>query len=86
MTPFEWQVLKGKETRTMKALRLALLLLLVGAIPALAGNDDVAALKAKITELQAQVDAFEAERALVGRNIGLYDKMDLDAFSFLSYG
>jgi hypothetical protein len=42
--------------------------------------DDTAALKAKITELQAKVDAYETERATTAKNLETFDELDLVAF------
>lgn len=44
-------------------------------------GENVAELKTKIQELEAKVKAFEDEKALVAKNIALYDKMDLVAFN-----
>lgn len=44
-------------------------------------NNGNADLQKKIDELQAKVDKFEAEKALEAKNVALYDKMDLVAFS-----
>ena len=43
--------------------------------------DDVAALKAKIVELQTQVDAHAAERAQTARHLEIFDELDLVAFN-----
>lgn len=43
--------------------------------------DDVASLKAKIAELQAQVDAHKAERAQTARHLKIFDELDLVAFN-----
>lgn len=43
--------------------------------------DDIEALKARIVELEAQVAAHKAERALTNRHIALYDELDLVAFN-----
>ena len=46
-----------------------------------AAADDVEALKARIAELEAQVEAHQAERALTERHLALYDELDLVAFN-----
>ena len=46
-----------------------------------AAEDDVEALKARIAELEAQVNAHKAERALTRRHLQLYDELDLEAFN-----
>ena len=43
--------------------------------------DDVEALKARIAELEAQVEAHKAERALTKRHLELFDELDLVAFN-----
>lgn len=43
--------------------------------------DNTAALEAKIVELQAQVDAYKAERAQTQRHLELFGEMDLHAFN-----
>ena len=43
--------------------------------------EDVATLKAKIAELQAQVDAHAAERAQTTRHLEIFDELDLVAFN-----
>lgn len=43
--------------------------------------DDMAALKAKIAELQAQVDAHAAERVQTARHLEIFDELDLVAFN-----
>ena len=48
---------------------------------AAAAADDVEALKARIAELEAQVNAHKAERALTKRHLQLYDELDLEAFN-----
>lgn len=60
--------------------KLLLIAALFG-VAACTNTDDTAALKGQIAELQAKVDAFEAEKALEAKNIALYDKMDLVAFT-----
>ena len=44
-------------------------------------GEDVAALKAKIAELQGQVDAHAAERAQTARHLEIFDELDLVAFN-----
>lgn len=65
----------------MRILRLALLVLAIGVTSARAESDDVDALKAKIAELQAQVDAHTAERAQTARHLEIFDELDLVAFN-----
>jgi len=42
---------------------------------------DTAMLQAKIDELQAQVDAHEAERAATAKHLKIFDELDLEAFN-----
>lgn len=44
-------------------------------------GEDVAALKAKIAELQGQVDAHATERAQTARHLEIFDELDLIAFN-----
>jgi len=44
-------------------------------------DDTVADLKAKIAELQAEVDAHNAERAATKRHLEIFDELDLVAFN-----
>lgn len=66
----------------MKKLLLPLTLIMsLGSVSAFAGNDDVNALKAQVSQLQEKVAMYEAEKALEAKNIALYNKMDLVAFT-----
>jgi hypothetical protein len=58
---------------------LATLLTLFGGVAN--ATDDVAALKATIAELQAQVDAHATERAQTARHLEIFDELDLVAFN-----
>lgn len=42
---------------------------------------DEAALIARVAELEAQVAAYEAERALTARHLEIFDELDLEAFN-----
>lgn len=65
----------------MKKLLLPLTLIMsLGSIAAFAGQDNNA-LKLQITKLKEKVAMFEAKEALEAKNIALYDKMDLVAFT-----
>ncbi|MGD1834147.1 MAG: ester cyclase [Nitrososphaeraceae archaeon] len=46
-----------------------------------AQEENTTALQQKIVDLEAQIDAFEKEKEIVEKNIALFDKMDLDAFT-----
>ncbi|MEW8192564.1 MAG: ester cyclase [Candidatus Thiodiazotropha sp.] len=45
------------------------------------GADDVAALKARVAELEEQVAAHAAERAQTARHLEIFDELDLVAFN-----
>jgi hypothetical protein len=62
----------------LKTLLLALVVL--AATPSFAG-ESVAELKARIAELQAQVDAHAAERAQTKHHLEVFDELDLVAFN-----
>ena len=49
------------------------------ATPSFAADED--ALIARVAELEAQVAAFEAERALTARHLEIFDELDLEAFN-----
>jgi outer membrane murein-binding lipoprotein Lpp len=44
-------------------------------------TDEVGKLQAKIDELQAQVDAHEAERTATAKHLAIFDELDLVAFN-----
>ncbi len=44
-------------------------------------ENQVAELQKKIVELQSKVDAFEAEKKQVEKNLALFDELDLEAFN-----
>lgn len=68
----------------IKKQAMATLLLAPVALAQVAGASDsqeVSSLKARVAELEAQVESFEAEKALEAKNVALYDEMDLVAFT-----
>lgn len=64
----------------MKRLLLIIAMLTASACSA-PDADRSAELAEKVAMLQAMVDAYEAEKALEAKNVALYDKMDLEAFT-----
>lgn len=44
-------------------------------------KSEIEQLRAKVTELQAQVDAHEAERAATAKHLEIFDELDLVAFN-----
>ncbi len=64
----------------MKKLLLSLVFISISTL-SYADTDNTAELKAKISELQAQVDAHQAERATTKKNLETFDELDLVAFN-----
>ena len=46
-----------------------------------AQEENITALQQKIIDLEDQINAFEKEKQIVEKNIALFDKMDLEAFT-----
>lgn len=65
----------------MKTRLTIVLTFLLITFTAFANAEDTAALKAKIAELQAKVDAHEAERAATAKHLKTFDELDLVAFN-----
>ncbi len=64
-------------------MKLKLVLLLAGVLTGFNAfaDDDVAALKARIAELETQVAAHAAERAQTAKHLETFDELDLEAFN-----
>ncbi len=69
------------EERTMKNHLAIVAALVLTTFTGLAHADDTAELKAKVAELQAKVDAHEAERAATAQHLQTFDELDLEAFN-----
>ncbi len=60
---------------------LLVLSLCILALAVSCSNDETSKLQAKVNELQAQVDAYEAERETTAKNLKTFDDLDLVAFN-----
>jgi hypothetical protein len=69
------------EERPMKNYLAIVAALVLMTFTGLAHAGDTAELKAKVAELQAEVDAYEAERAATARHLKTFDELDLEAFN-----
>lgn len=65
----------------MKKLLIMTLTAFLFASSNVAFADNIAALKAKIVELQAKVDAHQAERVQTAKHLATFDELDLEAFN-----
>ncbi len=65
----------------MKTAIIATFALLLINLTGCNNTTDTAKLQTKIDELQAQVDAHEAERAATAKHLGIFDELDLVAFN-----
>jgi outer membrane murein-binding lipoprotein Lpp len=65
----------------MKKIQIVIVILLACVVASCSNNNQVSELQANIDELQAQVDAYKAERAETAKNLKTFDDLDLVAFN-----
>lgn len=65
----------------MKTTQRVIVILLACVAVSCSNNNQTSELQARIDSLQKEVEAFKAEKALVAKNLELFDELDLKAFN-----